>query len=72
MNLSSSSLVLSGSFRTPANKGLSRPRVESLRVKSTCVSSGLAFPIAKEVGEASHNGMNFGARKSVDLWGVKR
>jgi hypothetical protein len=64
--------VQRGNFRVPANKNLDRPRIESFHRKTSCVSSGLEFPLAKEVGENSSRAMVFQTRKSVDLWGVKR
>ena len=64
--------VRHGNFRVPANKNLDRPRIESFHRKTSCVSSGLEFPKADEIGENSSRSMNFGSRKAADLWGVKR
>ncbi len=64
-------VVLTGNFRTPKNKNLDHPRVLSQRVLSSCVSSGLAYPLSDEIGEKTHSRLSFGENKPADLWGKK-
>lgn len=56
--------VQRGSFRVSrTNKDNARPRTESLRVKTSCISGGLEFPKAQIVGEASHKALSFDLKK---------
>lgn len=62
MNLTN--VIKHGNFKTNrTNKGLSRPRSETQRTMSSCVSQGC--------GGNGGQGMSFQSSKPMDLWGRK-
>lgn len=70
MNIPLSLFVQTGNFRIPRNKGKNK-RELSQRVLTSCVSSGLAYPLSDEIGEKTHSRLSFGENKPADLWGKK-
>ena len=56
-------VVLTGNFRIPRNKGKNK-RELSQRVLTSCVSSGLAYPLSDEIGEKTHSRLSFGERQA--------